>query len=185
MKIIFGLGNPGCEYENTRHNVGFMFIDYLSKNISFKEKFNSLCGETNVLDEKILLVKPLKYINLSGEVVLKFMKYYKLCLDDILVIHDDLDMIFGKAKFTYNHSSGGHNGIKNICENIKSNQYLRLKIGIGKDKNIDTKDYVLNKFNKDEICILNNIFVNFDDLIKDFVTLDRNMLMNKYNKKCQ
>lgn len=181
MKIIFGLGNFGKQYENTRHNVGFMFFDYLFTNISYKNKFNALYFETVVNNEKVILVKPAKYMNLSGEVVNDFINYYKVSLDDILVIHDDLDMDLGTFKLTYNHSGGGHNGILNIYNNIKSNGYLRLKFGISKNKNIDTKDYVLGKFSLEENKILLASFELVRDVIFDFVILDRNKLINKYN----
>ena len=121
MKIVFGLGNVGREYENTRHNMGFMFLDYLYPNISYKKKFDGMYAEIIIDNEKVLLVKPCKYMNLSGEVVSSYINYYKVDLDDVFVIHDDLDMNLGTFKLTYNHSSGGHNGIKNIFNNINSN----------------------------------------------------------------
>ena len=150
MKIVFGLGNVGREYENTRHNMGFMFLDYLYPNISYKKKFDGMYAEIIIDNEKVLLVKPCKYMNL------------------------------GTFKLTYNHSSGGHNGIKNIFNNINSNSYLRLKLGISKNGN-DIIDYVLGKFSKEECNIINNTFSKLDDIVNDFVNLDRDKLMNKYN----
>lgn len=180
MKIVFGLGNVGREYENTRHNMGFMFLDYLYPNISYKKKFDGMYAEVIIDNKKILLVKPCKYMNLSGEVVSSYINYYKVDLDDVLVIHDDLAMNLGTFKLTYNHSSGGHNGIKNIFNNINSNSYLRLKLGISKNGN-DIIDYVLGKFSKDECNIINNTFSKLDNIVSDFVKLDRDKLMNKYN----
>lgn len=119
-------------------------------------------------------------MNLSGEVVSSYINYYKVDLDDVFVIHDDLDMNLGTFKLTYNHSSGGHNGIKNIFNNINSNSYLRLKLGISKNGN-DIIDYVLGKFSKEECNIINNTFSKLDDIVSDFVNLDRDKLMNKYN----
>lgn len=180
MKIVFGLGNVGREYENTRHNMGFMFLDYLYPNISYKKKFDGMYAEIIIDNEKVLLVKPCKYMNLSGEVVSCYINYYKVDLDDVFVIHDDLDMNLGTFKLTYNHSSGGHNGIKNIFNNINSNSYLRLKLGISKNGN-DIIDYVLGKFSKEECSIINNTFSKLADIVSDFVKLDRDKLMNKYN----
>jgi PTH1 family peptidyl-tRNA hydrolase len=115
--LIVGLGNPGNEYKNTRHNIGFQLLDYIAKynNVSFiKDKFNGSYAEMYINDEKVLLLKPQSYMNLSGGVVLKFISFYKINLDDVLVIHDDLDMNFGRVKIVHNSSSGGHNGIKDI-----------------------------------------------------------------------
>lgn len=181
MKIVFGLGNIGKKYENTRHNMGFMFLDYLYPNVCYKNRFDGMYTEIFVNNEKVLLVKPCKYMNLSGEVVLNYVNYYKVSLDDILVIHDDLDTELGRFKLTYDHSSGGHNGIKNIFNNINSNSYLRLKLGISKDKNKNTIDYVLGRFSKSELNLINLTFNKLDNIIIDFVKLDRNRLINKYN----
>ncbi|MBQ6495298.1 MAG: aminoacyl-tRNA hydrolase [Bacilli bacterium] len=186
MKIIFGLGNPGKEYINTRHNIGFQLLDFIcnKKNISFlRNKFNAEVAEYIVDNDKVLLVKPLSYMNLSGSVISKFVSFYKVDLDDILVIHDDLDLEFGKVKFVYNSSSGGHNGIKDIERCLGTRDYLRLKIGISNNKDIETKDYVLGKFTEDELNVLLSVDKNLVNVIDDFCTMDRNMLMNKYNRK--
>ena len=186
MKLIVGLGNPGKEYEKTRHNIGFELLDFIAKERSLtfnNEKFNAKYLELQLKNERVILIKPLSYMNLSGSVVKKYLDYFKISKEDLLVIQDDLDMALGKIKFVYNSSSGGHNGIKNIEEQISSKEYLRLKIGISNNKNISTKDYVLNKFNKEESDIINNSYLKLIDLIEDFITLDRNSLMNKYNNK--
>ena len=122
-------------------------------------------------------------MNLSGIVVRKYMDYFKISKDDILVIQDDLDMVLGKIKFVYNSSSGGHNGIKNIEEQISTREYVRLKIGISNNKDIDTKDYVLSKFSKADLEILDNTYSKLINLVEDFVNLDKNELMSKYNNK--
>lgn len=181
MKIIFGLGNPGSEYKNTRHNVGFDLLDYLCKDNQYKKKFDALYTEVSISNEKILLVKPMKFINLSGDVVREYIDYFKVSINDILIIHDDLDMAFGNIKITYNHSSGGHNGIKNIESNLKTQEYLRLKIGISNNKEMNTKDYVLGKLSKEEQVILDNLFLKLKDILFDFIKLNKNELMNKYN----
>lgn len=185
MKLVVGLGNPTKEYENTRHNIGFMYLDYLFDNNSFSlnKKFNALELEKNINGEKILFIKPLSYMNLSGEVVIKYVNYYKINVSDILVIQDDLDMPIGKFKLMFNHGAGGHNGIKNIILNINSKEFLRLKIGISKNNSIDMKDYVLGRFSKEEINLINNTFNELSSLINDYISLNRDVLMSKYNIK--
>ena len=186
MKLIVGLGNPGIDYKNTRHNIGFMFLDYFAKlkNLSFdKEKFNAKYLEYSYKGEKFLLIKPLSFMNLSGGVVKKYVDYFKIDLDDVLIIQDDLDMSFGRVKFVYDSSSGGHNGIKDIEFNLGTKKYSRLKIGISKDKSIDVKDYVLGKFDDVELQKLSIIFENLVSLIDDFGELDNSRIMNKYNVK--
>ncbi len=186
MKLIVGLGNPGREYKKTRHNIGYMLLDKiaLDKGISFdKERFNAKYLEYTYKDEKILMIKPLSYMNLSGEVVVKYVQYYKIDIGDILVIQDDLDLAVGRYKLMFKHGDGGHNGIKNIISNLNSKEFLRLKIGISKNTYIDTKDYVLGKFSGEELKIINNTFSLLKDFISDYVNLNRDLLMGKYNTK--
>ncbi len=184
MKLIVGLGNPGKEYVNTRHNIGFMYLDYLYGNV-FQEnkKFKALEYITTINDEKVIIIKPLTYMNLSGESVIKYVNYYKIKTEDILVIQDDLDMEVGRSKLLFKHGDGGHNGIKNIILNIGSNEFLRLKIGIGKNSSIDTKDYVLGKFSTNEIKILENKFTDLNNFINDYIIMNRDVLIGKYNTK--
>lgn len=186
MKLIIGLGNPGSEYVDTRHNIGYQLLDVIAKNKNIvfdKKKYNALYTEYRHNDEKILLVKPLLYMNLSGVVVKKFVDYFKVSLDNLLVIHDDLDMSFGRIKFVYNSNDGGHNGIKDIEKQLASKSYLRLKIGISNDKSIDTKNYVLGKFSKDEKEKLDLIYDSLKYVSDDFCDLSYEQLMSKYNKK--
>ena len=186
MKLIVGLGNPGKEYNNTRHNIGYMFLDSVAKNkklVFDNEKFNAKCVEYIYNGEKIMLVKPLSFMNLSGGVVRKFVDYYKIDINDILVIQDDLDMHFGRIKIVYDSSSGGHNGIKDIENNLGTKKYSRLKIGISNDKSLDTKDYVLGKFNTEELKELSNIYSKLINLIDDFCDISLDRLMSKYNTK--
>lgn len=184
MKLVVGLGNPGKEYENTRHNVGFDVVDaYLkSKNINIKkDKFNGLYAETNVNSEKVIFLKPQKYMNLSGEVVRKYIDFFKIKPEDILVIHDDLDQVLGKIKLKQNSSSGGHNGIKNIELHLGTKNYKRLKIGISNDKTIDTKNYVLGKICKEERMLLDKSIETCINIIDDYFNMNFMDLMNKYN----
>ena len=184
MKLIVGLGNPGKEYENTRHNIGYIFIDYFAEKnkISIdKEKFNGLYTQVTINGEKLILLKPLSYMNLSGEVVKRFVDYFKINIDDILIINDDLDMPFGKIRLRPDGSSGGHNGLKNIALHLNTEEFKRLKIGISNNKLIDTKDYVLGKFSKEEKEEINNLKEQITELLIDFISLDFDRLMAKYN----
>ena len=184
MKLVVGLGNPGKEYENTRHNVGFDVIDnYLSsKKIQInKNKFDGLYVDTTINDEKVIFLKPQKYMNLSGEVIKEFVNFFKIDIQDILIIEDDLDTELGKIKIKYKGSSGGHNGLKDIEKNLNTKNYKRLKIGISNNKNIDTKDYVLGKFRKEEKEKLDKSIDICKNIIDDFFKLDFDKLMNKYN----
>ena len=186
MKLIVGLGNPGNEYNNTRHNMGFMALDnYVKSNNlgEFKKKFNGIYLDTNINSERVIFLKPTTYMNLSGEAVLKFSNYFKIDLSDILIISDDLDMPLGKLKLKQNGSSGGHNGLKNIEYNLSSSNYKRLKLGIGNDKSINTMDFVLSRFSKEEMDIINKELSIVNNIIDDYVNLDFDKLMNKYNKK--
>ena len=186
MKMIVGLGNPGNEYKNTRHNMGFMFIDSFanSLNISIdKNKFNGLYEKVLINGEQVILLKPQSFINLSGEVVFKFMDYFKIDIKDILIISDDLDLEFGKYKLKEHGSSGGHNGLKNIELHLKTNEYKRLKMGISNNKMIDTKDYVLGKLSSSDMEVISSLVPVVNDILNDFLTLDFSMVMNRHNRK--
>lgn len=184
MRLIVGLGNPGKEYENTRHNAGFKFIDKVAKdhNLNFdKEKFGGLYTRFNYQGEKIILLKPQKYMNLSGEVIIKYIDFYKIDINNILIICDDLDTELGKIKIKYKGSSGGHNGLKNIENHLHTNEYKRIKIGISKNKNHDKIDYVIGKMPKEELNILEKVTNHAPEIINDYLTLSFDNLMNKYN----
>lgn len=184
LKLIVGLGNPGKEYENTRHNAGFKFIDKFasSLNLNFnKEKFGGLYTEFNYQNEKIILLKPQKYINLSGEVLIKFKGFYKIDTKDILIICDDLDTELGQIKIKYKGSSGGHNGLKNIEYHLHTVEYKRIKIGISKNSN-DKIDYVIGKMPKEELEKLEKVTDKANEILKDYLNMNFDNLMNKYNE---
>ena len=185
MKLVVGLGNPGKEYEHTRHNIGFDMMnvikDVYGLNFTFSKKFNAEESTSIVDGEKIIFIKPYSYMNLSGEVVRKYMDYYDIDAKDILVIQDDLDMELGKIRILYSSSSGGHNGIKNIIENIGSKDFTRLKIGISNIKDMDTKDYVLGKFSKEEREILDKTYNKCKNIVNDFVHYNINELKQIYS----
>lgn len=186
MKLIVGLGNPGKQYDNTRHNMGFMVLDYYAdlKKIKFsKQKFDGLYAEFIVKDEKVILLKPQRYMNLSGEVIKKYVDFYKISLEDLLIISDDLDMPFGKIKIKYKGSSGGHNGLKNIASNLGTENFRRIKIGVSNNKNIDTKDYVLSKISGEDFDNLNSVKKTLSSVLDDYFNVTFDNLMNKYNTK--
>lgn len=183
MKLIVGLGNPGKEYENTRHNLGYLFIDYyLNKkgiNLEWKEKFNGLYLDTVIGGEKIIFMKPLTYMNLSGEAVKKYLDYFKIDVSDLLVVVDDLDLGVGNYKIKNNGSSGGHNGLKNIELNIGTQNYKRFRIGIS-NTTYDVKDYVLGKISVKDYY---DVFDILSDVLDRFYNTSFDILMSKYNRK--
>ena len=178
MKLIVGIGNYGKEYENTRHNVGFNILDNYG-DLKWQKDHDAYVAEINIEKEKVLFVKPLTYVNLSGKAVLRIVNYYKIPLENILVIHDDLDLLKFNFKLKYNSSSGGHNGIKSIIKSLGSKEFSQLKVGIGQNKEIDTKDYVLAKLSKEELEFLKKPI--FKEIIDSFVLRGIEITMNKYN----
>ena len=184
MKLIVGLGNPGKEYKDTRHNIGFNAIDKIAEflNITFdKKKFGGIYAETTYNDERVILLKPEKYMNLSGAVIGDIVSYFKIDIQDILIIYDDLDTPVGRYRLKPQGSSGGHNGIKNIEFNLGTNIYKRIKIGISKDEEYSTRDYVLGKFNKEEKVLIEKVLDDMVPIFKDYLELTFDNLMNKYN----
>ena len=184
MKLVVGLGNPGREYDKTRHNIGFMCIDEILKKYNAKldsNKFSGLYTNITINGEKVILLKPQKYMNLSGEVVRDFVNFYKIDINDIIIICDDLDTSIGTFRLRYKGSSGGHNGLKNIEQHLGTSSYKRIKIGISNNKMMDTKDYVLGKFNKEEMNLLNPIIDQIPQIIQDYIDLTFENVMNKYN----
>ena len=183
MKLIVGLGNIGKEYVNTRHNIGFIMLDNYLPTASWGHKFNGLCVEKHINNEKVIFLKPCLYMNLSGEVIKKYVDFYKIDINDILIIHDDLDLNLGTYRLRASGSSGGHNGLKNIELNLGTKDYKRLKIGISNNKEINTVDYVLGNFNNDEKEVLSSISSTVNNIIDDFINMNFSEVMNKYNHK--
>lgn len=180
MKLIVGLGNPGKEYKNTRHNIGFMVIDnYLGK-VKWKTKMESYIYEVDYNSEKIIFVKPLTYMNLSGMAVSRLAKFYKIEPQDIFIIQDDLDLPFGKFKIKRNSSSGGHNGIKSIIAELNSDAFGRLKIGIEKNRQIPVDRYVLTKFTDEELQFFNKEFDTYNKIIDLFISDGIEAVLDKY-----
>jgi len=188
MKLIVGLGNPGTQYENTRHNAGFIAIDNFAKknDIEFKlePKFKGALGVKSFNGEKVLFLKPMTYMNLSGESVIAVMNFYKIAVEDILVISDDLDSPLGRVRIRDHGSSGGHNGHKNIASHIHSENYKRIKIGIGRDANIPVVDWVLKKLNEEELALINQAADKCSLALEDFANgIDFTRIASKYSTK--
>lgn len=155
MKLIVGLGNPGTVYDGTYHNLGFMAVTRLADEkgiVLDKAKFNGLYGQGIIKDEKVILLKPLTYMNLSGQAVKAFADYYKILPEDIIVFCDDIDIAKGTTRYREKGSAGTHNGLKNIIYRLGSQDFKRIRIGAGNDKTMDLKDYVLSKIDDDSMA---------------------------------
>lgn len=187
MKLVIGLGNPDKQYDNTRHNVGFMLLNYIfgEDKFTLNKKMNAMEYITNIDGEKVVIIKPMTYMNLSGDAVSKYTNFYKVNVNDIMVIQDDLDMPLGRVKLIFDRGDGGHNGIKDIILKLGRRDFLRVKIGIGKSDIIDTKDYVLGKFRSEDKEFLDKIFLRLRDIFSDYILMNRDSLIQKYNTKIQ
>ena len=153
MKLIIGLGNPGKEYERTRHNAGFDVMDEIARMASAsitQKKFKALVDKVNIGGQSVLLMKPQTYMNNSGEAVRAAMDFYHLTPQDLLVIYDDMDMPVGRLRLRQKGSAGGHNGIKSIIAHIHTQEFDRIRVGIDKDARIPTVDWVLGKIRKED-----------------------------------
>ena len=186
MKVVIGLGNPGKKYEKTRHNIGFIAVDNLRKEMNIsdeREKFQALVSEKNIDGEKVIFLKPQTFMNLSGNSVIEIVNFYKLDpKKDIIVIYDDMDLSFGDIRIREKGSSGGHNGIKSIISHI-GEEFIRIKCGIGA-KEKDAVEHVLGEFNQTEQKDLDEILEKINNCVIEMLSvqnLDR--IMQKYNKK--
>jgi PTH1 family peptidyl-tRNA hydrolase len=174
MKLIVGLGNPGEKYEKTRHNVGFILLSLLAEkmeiNFEFNSNFNAEIAEIKTEKEKLLLCKPQTFMNNSGQAVSKVMNYYKIDSNDLLVIQDEMDLPFGKIRFSNNSSSAGHKGIKSIIDYLGTQEFRRLRFGVKHENNqLPTEIFVLKNFTKEELETTRNfdtekIFTIFDNV---------------------
>lgn len=184
MKLIVGLGNPGKEYEGTRHNCGFMVIDRLASKLNVdvnQNKFKGLYAKAKYHGEDIILLKPQTYMNLSGESVNAVMNFFKIDKEDLLVIYDDLDMPVGKLRLRKTGSAGGHNGVKNIIAHLNSQDFNRIRVGIDRHKYMKVADYVLSRFSKAESEAIEQGIENAANAVIDYLDNDFNHAMNYYN----
>ncbi len=182
MILLVGLGNPGSEYAETRHNVGFMAVDEIVHRYSFssfKSKFKGEYTEGIIQNEKVMILKPSTYMNLSGESVQALCRFYKIPTDKIIVFQDDMDLPVGKVKVKIGGGSGGHNGIKSLDSHI-GNGYMRVRIGI--DKPVikeQVVDWVLSKFSAESRRVLNETIIKIADEIPVLLTKDSSVFLNK------
>lgn len=184
--LVVGLGNPGKEYENTRHNVGFRVADILAENLavaSFKQKQNALICDCKLNGKRILLCKPLTFMNLSGQAVGSLSKFYKIPKENIILIFDDISLPVGKVRVRAKGTHGGHNGMKNISEIMSTNEIKRVKIGVGEKPHpdYDLKDWVLGSFSKEDNKILEPTLSRAADAVKEIICADITSAMNKFN----
>lgn len=183
MKVIVGLGNPGKEYAQTRHNIGFMVIDNLLNNLGggqYKEKFKAQVAETKIGREKVLLVKPQTYMNASGESVVDIVRFYKIALEDLLVVYDDMDLDLGRLRIRLKGSAGGHNGMKSIIYQLQSDDFPRLRVGIGKAPS-QAINYVLGRFREEEKNLVSEAVDKAIKAIETVVDYDVEKAMNLFN----
>ncbi|WP_071393068.1 aminoacyl-tRNA hydrolase [Bacillus tuaregi] len=154
MKLIVGLGNPGKQYDKTRHNIGFEVMDALAESLHIsldQAKFKGIYGKAMIDGEKVFLLKPLTYMNLSGESIGAMMDYFQIDIDDLLVIYDDMDLPVGKIRLRQKGSAGGHNGIKSTIAHLGTQEFNRIRVGINRPSNgMSITDYVLGRFTKEE-----------------------------------
>lgn len=185
MKWIVGLGNPGAAYANTRHNVGFMVIDELARRHGADvngSKCKALTGEARIEGAKVALLKPMTYMNLSGESVRAFMDYYKVKLEDMIVVYDDLDTEVGRIRLRYQGSAGGHNGIKSIIQHTGTQTFNRIRVGISRPKpGVVISDYVLSNFAKAEQADVRRMVEDSCDAIEHALKHPFEQTMAKFN----
>ncbi|MGM0167831.1 peptidyl-tRNA hydrolase [Enterococcus sp. AZ135] len=185
MKMIVGLGNPGKKYENTKHNVGFMVVDRLAKEhgaLFKKNAFEAEVADYFINGEKILLIKPLTFMNESGRAVGPLMTYFGVHLEELVVIADDLDMDLGKLRLRQKGSAGGHNGLKSIISHIGTQEFNRIKIGIGRPNGKTVVNHVLSTFSKEDTAVIANSVARAAEAVDDFISgNDFLQTMNRFN----
>lgn len=187
MKIIVGLGNPGPEYKDTKHNVGWMLVDALADRLSagsWRSMEKGLVADARIGTEKVLLVKPQTYMNCSGECIGPILRYYKLELEDLIVCHDDMDIPAGTVRIRKKGSAGGHNGIKSTITHVGGEKFIRVRIGIGRPlPQWSVIDHVLSPFQPDDVPKIKEAIDYLLPAVECIVEQDVDMAMNKYNPK--
>ena len=185
MYLVVGLGNPEPDYSRTRHNMGFDVINKFASNndIEFKKnKFEALYADGKVNGEKVILIKPQTYMNLSGNAVGKYVEFYKIPLENIIVIYDDMDVEKGKIKIRKKGSSGGHNGMKSIIQALQSEDFARVRVGIGKPQyGSDIINYVINRVDDGEYKLLEDGIEKGVKAVEEMLKSNIDIAMNKYN----
>ena len=185
-KLIVGLGNPGSKYQWTRHNAGFMVLDRFSQDTGIavtRKNFSGLYGEGTYHGERLLLLKPQTFMNLSGRSVAAALNFHKIDIQDLIVIHDDLDIPFGRVKLKEEGGHAGHNGLRSLLQELGSGRFVRLRIGIGRPLHDDAADYVLSSFSSDELANLPRIIDCVADLLKLVIEEGLLKAMSIYHNK--
>jgi len=185
MNLIVGLGNPGLVYADTRHNVGFKVINKVAKlaKIEVKSrKYKARLGQGKILDNEVILAKPMTYVNLSGEAVELLVRNFQVPLSDLLVVYDDVNLELGKIRIRKKGSSGGHNGLNSIIDKLNCDEFPRLRIGIGRPSaEISFRDYVLSPFSDEENEVIEQVIERAADAVICIISEGINAAMNKYN----
>jgi PTH1 family peptidyl-tRNA hydrolase len=183
MWLIAGLGNPGRKYSRTRHNVGFMAIEEVAgrHKIDLKDRDMHKIGRGSIEGRDVLLIEPLLYMNKSGTVIQYLFKKYTIHPENLIVIHDDLDMDTGKLRIRKTGSAGGHKGVESIIQSIGTRDFIRVKIGIGREGGVPAEEYVLNKFKKDEMVLIQEGAQTASDAICSIISEGAGKAMNEFN----
>ncbi len=187
MYIIAGLGNPGTQYEGTRHNTGFSVIDTIAEKAGIPfdfEKYKAICGKGIIEGEKTVLVKPLTFMNLSGESISQAVSYYKIRPEnELIVIYDDIDLDVGRLRIRENGSAGGHNGMKNIIALLGTDRFIRVRVGVGaKPAGWDLADWVLNHFSEEDRAVMKDIRKTAADSVSCIIKEGAEIAMNRFNR---
>ena len=187
MKLVMGLGNPGEQYRSDRHNVGYMVLDRLAKKLNVDlniRKKKTVFGKGKQAKLDYLLLKPLTFMNLSGEAALYMASFMKIYVEDIIVVYDDMNLPIGTFKISVGGSDGGHNGIKSITESLKSSEFTRVRVGIGRPtEGVEVSDFVLSPFTKEERGELRIIFDDIVEATKVSLLESSSVAMNRFNKR--
>ncbi len=184
MRVLFGLGNPGRQYEFTRHNIGYIIVDYIAfqNKVPFKPgKGDYYFSEVRIAGERVLLVKPTTFMNRSGLAVHQVMKFFPVGVEDLLVVTDDYHLPFATVRFRPQGSEGGHNGLKSIAQTLGSNEFNRMRFGIGNDFD-DSVDFVLSRFSKKELALIDDILPDCADAVQTWVREGIDKTMNSFNR---
>ncbi len=188
MYLVVGLGNPGNEYRMTRHNIGFEAIDYIAVKNRVKInklKFKGVYGQATIKGEKVIFLKPQTYMNLSGDSIVEFCNFFKIPYENVIVISDDMSLERGRIRIRTKGGAGGHNGLKSIIYRLKTENFPRIRIGIGSaaNENMDMVDFVIGRFTKDEIPVLEGAIIKTSDAVIDIIENGIDYAMNKHNTK--
>jgi PTH1 family peptidyl-tRNA hydrolase len=187
IRLVVGLGNPGNTYKNTRHNVGFMVVDQISEVFSIalvKQKFDTIFARGSIDGVEVILAKPMAFMNRSGPQVQKIAGYYRILSEDMLVVHDDIDLAFGRIKIKEKGGDGGHKGVRSIIDAFGGGNFVRLRIGVGRpEAGISAADYVLGKFTIKEKKLLHRIITEARDAVGTILCKGAKEGMNRFNNK--